>query len=129
MFDHVGIAVSNFPRSRAFYLAVFAPLGFEVVMDVTKEQTGGYEGTGFGMPGHPQFWIGTGKIQTGSTHLAFPAKSRADVDAFYRAAIAAGGRDNGAPGLRPHYHANYYGAFVFDPDGNNVEAVCHQAEA
>jgi catechol 2,3-dioxygenase-like lactoylglutathione lyase family enzyme len=128
MFDHVGFAVADVPRSRAFYLATLAPLGFVVVMDITKEQTGGYEGTGFGPPGRPQLWIGNGEGRGGSTHIAFTANSRAAVDAFYQAAIATGGRDNGAPGLRPHYHANYYGAFVFDPDGHNIEAVCHQPE-
>jgi len=128
MFDHVGFAVSNVARSRAFYAAALAPLGFVAVMDITKEQTGGYEGTGFGPPGHPQFWIGNGEVPGGRTHVAFTAANRAAVDAFYQAAIAAGGRDNGAPGLRPHYHANYYGAFVLDPDGNNVEAVCHTPE-
>ena len=80
---------------------------------------------GFGAEGKPFFWISTGDHPKGALHVAFAAASRAVVDEFYKAAIAAGGRDNGAPGLRPHYHANYYGAFVFDPDGNNVEAVCH----
>jgi catechol 2,3-dioxygenase-like lactoylglutathione lyase family enzyme len=125
MFDHVGFSVADLSRSRAFYVAALAPLGFGVVMDLTKEQTGGYAGTGFGPPGRPQFWIGNGPGRGGSTHIAFTAGSRAAVDAFYKAAMAAGGRDNGAPGLRPHYHTNYYGAFVFDPDGHNIEAVCH----
>ena len=125
MIDHIGFPVADFARSRAFYVSAFAPLGFGPVMDVTKEQTGGYEGTGFGPPGRPQFWIGNGDARGGSMHIALVATSRAAVDAFYRAAIAAGGRDNGAPGLRPHYHANYYGAFVFDLDGHNIEAVCH----
>jgi len=125
MFDHVGFSVADLARSRAFYVAALAPLGFGVVMDITREQTGGYAGTGFGPPGRPQLWIGNGPGLGGSTHIAFTASSRAAVDAFYKAAMAAGGRDNGAPGLRPHYHANYYGAFVFDPDGHNIEAVCH----
>jgi len=125
MFDHIGFAVADVARSRAFYVAALAPLGFVAVMDITKEQTGGYEGTGFGAPGRPQFWIGSGESAGGRTHVAFSAANRAAVDAFYKAAIAAGGRDNGAPGPRPHYHADYYGAFVFDPDGNNTEAVCH----
>jgi catechol 2,3-dioxygenase-like lactoylglutathione lyase family enzyme len=129
MIDHLGFSVSDFARSRAFYVQALAPLGYAPVMDVTKEQSGGYEGTGFGPPGRPQFWIGTGDARSGSTHVAFAAASRADVDAFHRAALAAGGRDNGAPGLRPHYHSNYYGAFVFDPDGHNIEAVCHAPEA
>ena len=125
MIDHIGFPVADYAHSRAFYVSVLAPLGFAPVMDVTREQTGGYEGTGFGPPGRPQFWIGTGAAGGGSMHIAFVAATRAAVDAFYRAALAAGARDNGAPGLRPHYHANYYGAFVFDPDGHNIEAVCH----
>jgi catechol 2,3-dioxygenase-like lactoylglutathione lyase family enzyme len=125
MIDHIGIAVSDYPRSRAFYMQALAPLGYAPVMDVTREQSGGYEGTGFGAAGKPSFWIGTGHAPAGPMHVAFIAKSRADVDRFHAAAIAAGARDNGAPGLRPHYHANYYGAFVLDPDGNNIEAVCH----
>jgi catechol 2,3-dioxygenase-like lactoylglutathione lyase family enzyme len=129
MLDHVGLTVLDFARSRAFYVAALAPLGYAPVMDVTKEQSGGYEGTGFGPPGRPHFWIGTGEARSGSTHVAFAANSRAAVDAFHRAALAAGGRDNGAPGLRPHYHEHYYGAFVFDPDGHNIEAVCHAPEA
>lgn len=128
MLDHVGFSVADLSRSRAFYVAALAPLGFGVVMDITQEQTGGYEGTGFGPPGRPQFWIGTGEGLGGRTHVAFTATARAAVDAFYKAAMAAGGRDNGAPGPRPHYHANYYGAFVFDPDGHNIEAVCHAPE-
>ena len=128
MIDHIGFAVADYPRSRAFYAAALAPLGFAPVMDVTREQTGGYEGTGFGPRGLPRFWIGSGDKRGGCMHVAFEASSRAAVDAFYDAAIAAGGRDNGEPGLRPHYHANYYGAFVFDPDGHNIEAVCHLPE-
>lgn len=125
MLDHIGLSVADFARSRAFYIAAFAPLGYGPVMEVTKEQTGGYEGAGFGPPGRPQFWIGTGEKRSGPVHVAFVAPDRASVDAFHRAALAAGGTDNGAPGLRPHYHPNYYGAFVFDPDGHNIEAVCH----
>ena len=125
MIDHIGFPVKDYARSRAFYAATLAPLGFVPVMDVTREQTGGYEGTGFGPAGRPQFWIGTGPAGGGSMHIAFVAPTRAAVDEFYRAALAAGARDNGAPGLRPHYHANYYGAFVFDLDGHNIEAVCH----
>ena len=127
MFDHIGITVSDPRHSRAFYAKALAPLGYAPVMDLTREQTGGYEGTGFGKDGRPMFWIGDGQTRSGPTHVAFTAASRADVDRFYAAAIAAGGRDNGAPGPRPHYHANYYGAFVRDPDGNNIEAVCHAA--
>ena len=125
MFDHVGFSVADVRKSRAFYAKALAPLGYVPVMDLTAEQTGRYEGTGFGTDGRPTFWIGNGETRSGPTHIAFTAASRADVDRFYAAAIAAGGRDNGAPGPRPHYHANYYGAFVRDPDGNNIEAVCH----
>jgi catechol 2,3-dioxygenase-like lactoylglutathione lyase family enzyme len=129
MIDHIGFAVSDFARSRAFYVQALAPLGFAPVKDVAREQSGGhYEGTGFGPPGRPQFWIGTGERSGGRTHVAFVAGSRAAVDAFHAAALAAGGRDNGAPGLRPQYHPDYYGAFVLDPDGYNVEAVCHAPE-
>ena len=128
MLDHIGFAVADHARSRAFYVAALAPLGFAPVMDLTKEQTGDYAGTGFGPPGRPHFWVGDGGARGGSVHVAFSADSRAAVDAFYRAAIAAGGRDNGASGLRPHYHENYYAAFVFDPDGHNIEAVCHKPE-
>jgi catechol 2,3-dioxygenase-like lactoylglutathione lyase family enzyme len=127
MIDHIGLQTSDYPRSRAFYVKALAPLGYVPVMDVTREQSGSYEGTGFGADGRPYFWIGGGDAQSGSTHVAFTAASRMDVDRFYTAAIVAGGRDNGAPGVRPHYHANYYGAFVLDPDGNNIEAVCHAA--
>ncbi len=120
MLDHVGISVSDYHKSRAFYVDALLPLGIDVVMDVTPEQTGGYAGAGFGTNTKPSFWIGTGETRGGGTHVAFTAATRKDVDRFYAAALAAGGRDNGAPGLRPHYHANYYGAFVLDPDGNNV---------
>jgi catechol 2,3-dioxygenase-like lactoylglutathione lyase family enzyme len=128
MLDHIGFPVSNYTRSRAFYDKALAPLGYRVVMDVTKEQSGGaYEGAGFGDT-KPYFWIGTGQALKGALHVAFVAKDRAAVDAFYTAALAAGATDNGPPGLRPHYHANYYGAFVRDPDGHNIEAVCHKAQ-
>ena len=125
MLDHIGLAVSDINRSRAFYKAALKPLGIGVVMEVTAEQTGADAHAGFGDEGKPCFWIGTGAKPKGGTHVAFAAATRAAVDAFHRAALEAGGRDNGAPGLRPHYHPNYYGAFVLDPDGNNVEAVCH----
>ncbi len=129
MLDHLGIPVADYRRSRAFYEQALAPLGYAVVMEVTREMTGAYEGCGFGPPGRPQFWVGEGGGEAGrGMHIAFVAQSRADVDAFHAAAIAAGGSDNGAPGLRPHYHPDYYGAFVIDPDGHNVEAVCHSPE-
>ncbi len=128
MLDHIGLSVADFERAKAFYQAALKPLGLGAIMEVTAEETGGDAHAGFGENDKAFFWIGTGARPRGGTHVAFSAKTRAEVEAFYRAALAAGGRDNGAPGLRPEYHPNYYGAFVFDPDGNNVEAVCHRPE-
>jgi catechol 2,3-dioxygenase-like lactoylglutathione lyase family enzyme len=127
--DHLGFSVRDLARATEFYLKALAPLGIFIVMEVSAEQTGEGAAVGFGYGGKPFFWIGEGFRPAGDQHIhvAFTAKTRAEVDAFYHAAIAAGGKDNGAPGLRPHYHANYYGAFVLDPDGNNIEAVCHAA--
>ncbi|MEL1264709.1 VOC family protein [Pseudoxanthomonas putridarboris] len=130
MIDHIGLPVSDYARSRAFYTQVLAPLGYAVVMEVTREMTGGYEGCGFGPPQRPHFWIGTGRggASDHGVHIAFAAQNRKQVDAFHAAALAAGARDNGAPGLRPHYHPSYYGAFAIDPDGHNIEAVYHLPE-
>jgi catechol 2,3-dioxygenase-like lactoylglutathione lyase family enzyme len=128
MIDHIGLAVSNMERAKAFYLNALEPLGIGVIMEVSAEETGGDAHAGFGKDNKAFFWIGGGAKPKGGTHVAFTAHTRAEVDAFYHAALAAGGRDNGAPGLRPYYHAHYYGAFVFDPDGNNIEAVCHRPE-
>jgi catechol 2,3-dioxygenase-like lactoylglutathione lyase family enzyme len=128
MIDHIGLAVSNMERAKAFYLNALERLGIGVLMEVSAEETGGDAHAGFGKENKAFFWIGTGDKPKGGAHVAFTAQTRADVDAFYHAALAAGGRDNGAPGLRPFYHAHYYGAFVFDPDGNNIEAVCHRPE-
>ncbi len=128
MFDHIGFPVINFARSKAFYERALAPLGIRIVTAVNLSDDGdddGYAGFGVDRPG---FWIGTGKPLEGRLHVAFAAKTRAEVQAFYEAAIAAGGTDNGAPGLRPHYHENYYAAFVLDPDGHNIEAVNHLPE-
>jgi catechol 2,3-dioxygenase-like lactoylglutathione lyase family enzyme len=127
MLDHTGIAVSDLSKSKAFYVKALGPLSISLVMEVTAEQTGDGAHAGFGKDGKPFFWIGSGGRASGPAHFAFAAKSRDEVVAFHRAALAAGGKDNGPPGLRPHYHANYYGAFVVDPDGNNIEAVCHNA--
>ncbi len=127
MLDHIGFPVTDFARSKAFYAAALAPLGYRLVMDMTLSEDGDDGYAGFG-DGRPQFWIGTGKPLAGRLHVAFMAKNRAEVRAFFEAAIAAGGVDNGAPGLRPHYHENYYGAFVLDPDGHNIEAVNHLPE-
>ena len=133
MIDHIGLNVRDVARATEFYLKALAPLGYGIVMQVSAEERGGSPAVGFGPPGRaedfqsgkPSFWIAKGEPQSGPMHVAFVAESRAAVDAFYDAAIKAGGKDNGGPGLRPEYHADYYGAFVFDPDGNNVEAVCH----
>jgi catechol 2,3-dioxygenase-like lactoylglutathione lyase family enzyme len=124
MIDHMGFAVSDYQAARAFYLKALAPLGYGLVMEVAQSENDAPAG-GFGMDNKPDFWIGgEGKLNR-PVHVAFAAKDRPTVDAFYRAAIAAGGKDNGAPGLRPHYHPNYFAAFVLDPDGHNIEAVCH----
>lgn len=127
MFDHFGITVRDFDRARQFYDAALAPLGSSFLVQVPAEYTNGVKVGGYG-PSGPAFWLTEGDAQRPIVHIAFAAKTRAEVDAFYAAAMAAGGRDNGKPGLRPHYHATYYGAFVLDPDGNNIEAVCHAPE-
>ena len=124
MIEHLGLTASDFKASRAFYDAALAPLGMSVVMEVSAEETGGSPYIGYGRE-RPVFWIGVTGPRSGPMHVAFTASSRAEVDAFYAAALAAGGRDNGPPGVRAYYHPNYYGAFVLDPDGINVEAVCH----
>lgn len=125
MLDHIGVPVSDLARSRAFYEAVLAPLGYGVIMEVTAAETGAEAHCGFGAHGKPSFWIASGKALTGCLHVAFQAPDRAAVDAFHRAAMALLAPDNGPPGLRPHYHPNYYAAFVLDPDGHNIEAVFH----
>jgi len=123
--DHLGISVKDHAASKTFYLAALAPLGIGVMMAVSKEESGApSDFTGFGANHKPFFWIGEGQPGTGM-HLAFVAQTRAQVDAFYKASLAAGAKDNGAPGIRAHYHPNYYGAFVIDPNGVNLEAVCH----
>ena len=118
--DHVGLVVADYARAKAFYDNALAPLGIAAVMEI--EHGGRFAGFG---TDRPFFWIGDQGRATAGTHVALAASSRAQVDAFYAAALAAGGTDNGAPGLRPHYHPNYYGAFVLDPDGHNIEAVHH----
>jgi catechol 2,3-dioxygenase-like lactoylglutathione lyase family enzyme len=128
MIDHIGLAVNDMDRAKAFYMEALKPLGVGVIMEVTAEQTGADAHAGFGKDDKAFFWIGTGNKPRGGTHVAFTAQTRADVDSFYRAALAAGGQDNGAPGPRPHYHEHYYGAFVLDPEGNNIEAVCHRPD-
>jgi catechol 2,3-dioxygenase-like lactoylglutathione lyase family enzyme len=118
MIDHTGVTVADFGKSKLFYRAALDPLGYELLM--AWEQF-----AGFGVPPKPDFWIGQGDPNAPPIHVAFRAETRAIVDRFYKAAMAAGGRDNGPPGLRPHYHENYYAAFVLDPDGHNIEVVCH----
>ncbi|HTQ01570.1 MAG TPA: VOC family protein [Casimicrobiaceae bacterium] len=119
MFDHIGIGVSNLTASKAFFLDALAPLGVGVVMEFPDT-------VGLGRDRKPYFWLAAAEAEPAPLHIAFAAEDRSQVDAFYRAALAAGGKDNGPPGLRPHYHANYYAAFVIGPDGHNVEAVCHR---
>lgn len=119
-FDHIGFNVANFLRSRDFYISALAPLDITVVGE-------GEDWVAFGEDGRVLLWIGQGESQTPSRmHVAFRARDRAAVHAFHAAAIEAGGTDNGAPGLRPNYGPGYYAAFVLDPDGHNIEAVCHE---
>ncbi|MCP4898336.1 MAG: VOC family protein [bacterium] len=131
MIDHVAIVVTDYEKSRAFYEKVLAPFGVGLQEEIDEVVAG------FGTEESPFLWISASKPehwtpsqQPGSapTHIAFSAASRSVVDAFFAEGLRAGGKDNGAPGLRPHYHPNYYGAFILDPDGNNLEAVCHQKE-
>jgi catechol 2,3-dioxygenase-like lactoylglutathione lyase family enzyme len=137
MLDHVSLRVADYERSKKFYVAALAPLGLTLAMESASS------GAGFRRDGIPGFWVKKGEprgsgdaatpVEPGScggpaVHVAFAGTDRAAVDAFHQAALAAGARDNGAPSLRPQYHANYYGAFVLDPDGYNIEAVCHRAE-
>ena len=119
MIDHMGIAVSDLAKSVAFYKQALAPLGYQLIMQMEQF-------AGFGVGGKPDFWIGVGTPKD-RVHVAFATKSRATVREFYAAATAAGGKDNGGPGIREIYHADYYGAFVLDPDGHNIEACCHEA--
>jgi catechol 2,3-dioxygenase-like lactoylglutathione lyase family enzyme len=116
--DHEGVPVSDFERSERFYTEALSSLGYELIMEPSVSAAG------FGWWGKPDFWISQGEPGQ-AFHIAFAADDRATVDAFHEAAMAAGGRDNGAPGLRPEYHASYYGAFALDPDCNIIEAVCH----
>jgi catechol 2,3-dioxygenase-like lactoylglutathione lyase family enzyme len=118
MLDHIGVPVSELARSKQFFLAALAPLGYKVIFDLPTA-------VGMGDEAFPSFWIG-GSESRDPLHIAFSAANRAAVDAFYRAALAAGGRDNGQPGVRAQYHPNYYAAFVYDPDGNNIEVVCRK---
>jgi catechol 2,3-dioxygenase-like lactoylglutathione lyase family enzyme len=118
MIDHIGISVSNLDRSIDFYTKALAPLGYTMIMKWENF-------AGFGVAGKPDFWIAQGDVKQ-TLHVAFRANGRSLVRDFYSAAMAAGGKDNGPPGVRPHYHEHYYGGFVHDPDGHNVEACCHE---
>ena len=121
MIDHAGINVSDYATSRDFYTHALAPLGYELMMEPVEGIAG------FGRDGNPDFWIaGVREPATRNVHVAFRVPDRATVDAFHAAAVEAGGTDNGPPGTRELYHPHYYGAFVLDPDGNNIEAVCHK---
>jgi catechol 2,3-dioxygenase-like lactoylglutathione lyase family enzyme len=120
MIDHIGIAVSDYAKSKIFYAKALAPFGIELIVEVQ-----GW--AGFGEHGKPEFWFGPDDRQQTPMHIAFRADSTKAVDDFYLAAIEAGATDNGGPGIREIYHPNYYGAFVKDPDGHNLEFVCHQA--
>jgi catechol 2,3-dioxygenase-like lactoylglutathione lyase family enzyme len=126
MIDHTGVGVSDFEKSKRFYMRALRPIGYELIAEFSAEVTGSTAVAGFGEPPKPDFWINEGTPNKPPVHVAFRVPTRMLVDDFYKAAIAAGGTDNGAPGLRPHYHANYYGAFVLDFDGHNVEACCHE---
>jgi len=119
MLDHVTIGVSDTERSKTFYDRVLRPLG------ITRLYAEGEAFAGYGISPKAFFWIGVRDTPQTGAHVAFTAQDRTIVDQFHREAIAAGGRDNGQPGIRRHYHSNYYGAFVLDPDGHNIEAVCH----
>ena len=122
MLDHVTIGVSNVEQSKEFYDRALRPLG------ITRLYAEGEGFAGYGVGRKAFFWIGRRDTPQTGAHIAFTAQDRAVVDGFYREAIAAGGRDNGTPGIRPNYHPNYYGAFVLDPDGHNIEAVCHSPQ-
>ncbi|HEV8341734.1 MAG TPA: VOC family protein [Candidatus Binatia bacterium] len=119
--DHIGLSVSNYERSKEFYSKALVPLEIELIMEFENV-------AGFGKDGKPEFWFGVHGVPLQPMHVAFAAENRQQVREFYEAAIAAGGKDNGPPGIREIYHPNYYGAFVLDPDGHNIEAVCHHTE-
>lgn len=122
MLDHIGFDVSDIQKSKIFFAAALAPLGYELFMEWESW-------VGFAIDKKPDFWISHGQKTTPGIHIAFRAKNHQEVQAFYKAALAAGGKDNGAPGIREQYHPHYYGAFVLDLDGNNIEVVCHEAQA
>lgn len=131
MIDHMSTYATDYPQTKQFYEAALAALGYSVQTEFVAKWNPDFPTQrmcAFGVDGKPAFWLIETKEKHTPRHFAFVAHSRSDADAFYEEAIDNGGIDNGKPGLRPIYHENYYGAFAIDPDGNNVEAVCHQAE-
>ena len=125
MIDHTGLTVSSYEKSKLFYEKALNPIGYKLLMEIPTEYTDGVPVCGFGEPPKPDFWISEGKPNRPHVHVAFRVDSKKKVDDFYAAAIEAGAKDNGKPGPRPHYHDKYYGAFVWDLDGHNVEVVFH----
>jgi catechol 2,3-dioxygenase-like lactoylglutathione lyase family enzyme len=130
MIDHTGVIVSDYAKSKEFYTRTLAPLGYVLIKEIPASVTGHTDVAGFGEPSKPDFWISGATpdkpVQRPASHIAFRARNRAMVDAFHKTALTAGGKDNGQPGVRAHYHPDYYSAFVLDPDGHNIEAVCHE---
>jgi catechol 2,3-dioxygenase-like lactoylglutathione lyase family enzyme len=126
MIDHTGITVSDLSASKDFYRTILSPLGYRICLELEGAVGFGAQQSANDDPGG-DFWLSSGQAHVPRTHVAFRANSKQQVDRFFREAIAAGGKDNGAPGLRPRYHPRYYAAFVLDPDGYNIEAVFHQA--
>jgi catechol 2,3-dioxygenase-like lactoylglutathione lyase family enzyme len=122
VFDHIGFNVTDFQKSKVFFIQALRPLG----IGITKEGDGWAM---IGREGEGQLWFGSFGASPGEVHIAFAATTREQVRQFHAAALTAGGKDNGPPGLREHYHPNYYGAFVIGPDGHNIEAVCHSPQA
>jgi catechol 2,3-dioxygenase-like lactoylglutathione lyase family enzyme len=125
--DHIGFAAGDYEGAKAFYSAALKPLGIALVMEVGQNDNPGRKACGFGGPsGKPDFWLGSEGKTAPHIHVCFAAETRAAVDAFHAAALKAGAKDNGPPGIRAHYHPSYYAAFVLDPEGHNIEAVCHK---
>jgi catechol 2,3-dioxygenase-like lactoylglutathione lyase family enzyme len=129
MIDHTGVLVSDFEKSKKFYTETLKPIGYRLLLEFPASVTGSTNVAGFGEPPKPDFWIAEAKPNDPRVHVAFRVGKRSLVDIFHQAGLAAEGTDNGAPGLRPQYHANYYGVFVLDPDGHNIEVVCHETPA
>ena len=127
MIDHTGVIVSDYEKSKIFYKSALSAISYEMLLEVPPSANGSTYVAGFGEAPKPDFYVIHGTPNNPPVHVAFRVASRVIVDAFYKAAIDAGGKDNGAPGIRAHYHPNYYGAYVLDPDGHNIEAVCHES--